>query len=276
MTDQPTFDLNDGRTMPRFGLGVWQVPNDRTPGVVLEAFQAGYRLVDTAAVYGNEEGVGQALASAGVARDSVFVTTKLANPDHGFDETLSAFDRSLGRLALDHVDLYLIHWPRPTIDRYVETWRAFIRLREEGRVRSIGVSNFTIPHLQRLIDETGIVPVLNQIELHPRFQQKDMRAFHARHGIVTQSWSPLGRGRVTDDPTVAELAARYGKTWAQIVIRWHIDSGLGVIPRSVSPERIRQNIDVFDFQMSPDDVARIDRLDSPDGRIGAHPDQFGA
>jgi len=275
MTDQGALDLNDGRTMPQFGLGVWQVPDDQAPDVVQHAIQVGYRLVDTAAVYGNEEGVGKALAAAGVAREKLFITTKLANPDHGFDETLRAFDRSLARLGLDYVDLYLIHWPRPTLNRYVETWRAFIRLREEGRVRSIGVSNFTIPHLQRVISETGIVPVVNQIELHPKFQQKDMRAFHTRHGIVTQSWSPLGRGRVTDDATITELAAKYNKTWAQIIIRWHLDSGLAVIPRSVSPERIRQNIDVFDFQLTPEDIARIDDLDDREGRIGAHPDQFG-
>jgi 2,5-diketo-D-gluconate reductase A len=275
MTNQSKLTLNDGRTMPQLGLGVWQVPNVQTPHVVQHAYRAGYRLVDTAAVYGNEEGVGQAIATAGLARDELFITTKLANPNHGFDETLRAFDESLGRLGLDYVDLYLIHWPRPSVNRYLDTWRAFIRLKEEGRARSIGVSNFTIPTLERIIGETGVVPALNQIELHPRFQQKDMRAFHAEHGIVTQSWSPLGRGRVTDDPTMAGLAAKYRKTWAQIVIRWHLDSGLSVIPRSVSPERIRQNIDVFDFQLSPEDMARIGELDSSEGRIGAHPDIWG-
>ena len=210
-----------------------------------------------------------------MVRDEIFVTTKLANPNHGFDETLRAFDESLGRLGLDAVDLYLVHWPRPSVNRYLDTWRALIRLKEEGRARSIGVSNFTIPTLERIIGETGVVPVLNQIELHPRFQQADMRAFHAEHGIVTQSWSPLGRGRVTDDPVITDLAARYGKTWAQIVIRWHLDSGLAVIPRSVSPERIRQNIDVLDFRLAPEDIARIGELDSREGRIGAHPDVWG-
>jgi len=260
--------------MPQLGFGLWQVPDAETADVVGQAIRAGYRMVDSAAAYGNEAGVGEALRASGLARDDIFVTTKLANPNHGFDEALRAFDESLDRLGLDHVDLYLIHWPRPWMDRYVQTWRAFGRIKQEGRARSIGVSNFTVDHLQRLIDETGIVPVLNQIELHPRFQQRDMREFHRKHGIVTQSWSPLGRGHLDGNETIADLAAKYGKSWAQIVIRWHIDSGLAVIPKSVTPERIRENIDVFDFEFSPDDLARIDALDRSDGRVGAHPDQF--
>jgi 2,5-diketo-D-gluconate reductase A len=275
MAGQSELTFNDGNSMPQFGLGVWQILNDQTAEVVQHAFRAGYRLVDTAAVYGNEEGVGKAIASVDVPRDKLFITTKLANPNHGFDETLRAFDESLGRMSLDYVDLYLIHWPRPSVNRYVDTWRALIQLKEEGRARSIGVSNFAIPTLERIIGETGVVPALNQVELHPRFQQRDMRAYHAKHGIVTQSWSPLGRGRVTEDPTIADLAVKYRKTWAQIVIRWHLDSGLSVIPRSVSPERLRQNIDVFDFKLTPKDIARINELDDSGGRIGAHPDHWG-
>jgi 2,5-diketo-D-gluconate reductase A len=274
MPNRSEFKFNDGHTMPQLGFGLWQVSNSQAADVTAQAIRAGYRMVDSAAAYGNEAGVGEAFRASGLARDEIFVTTKLANPDHGYDEALRAFDESLDRLGFDYVDLYLIHWPRPWEDRYVQTWRAFQRIKEEGRARSIGVSNFTVEHLQRLIDETGVVPVLNQIELHPRFQQRDMREFHQKHGIVTQSWSPLGRGHLNENETIADLAAKYGKSWAQIVIRWHIDSGLAVIPKSVTPERIRENIDIFDFKLSPDDLARIDELDRSEGRIGAHPDQF--
>jgi 2,5-diketo-D-gluconate reductase A len=274
MPNPHEFKFNDGSTMPRLGFGLWQVPNSEAAHVVGQAFRAGYRMVDSAAAYGNEEGVGEALRASGLAREEIFVTTKLANPNHGYDEALRAFDESLERLGSDYVDLYLIHWPRAWEDRYVQTWRAFQRIKEEARARSIGVSNFTIEHLQRLINETGIVPVLNQIELHPRFQQRDMREFHQKHGIVTQSWSPLGRGQLDENETIRALAAKHGKTWAQIVIRWHIDSGMAVIPKSVTPERIRENFDVFDFELSPDDLAQVSKLDRSDGRVGAHPDQF--
>jgi 2,5-diketo-D-gluconate reductase A len=250
------------------------VPNAEAADAVGQAIRTGYRMIDSAAAYGNEAGVGEAVRASGLTRDELFVTTKLANPNHGYDEALRAFDESLDRLGFDYVDLYLIHWPRPWEGRYVQTWRAFQRIKEEGRARSIGVSNFTVEHLQRLVDETGIIPVLNQIELHPRFQQRDMRAFHRKHGIVTQSWSPLGRERLNENETIADLAAKYTKSWAQIVIRWHIDNGLAVIPKSVTPERIRENIDVFDFQLSPDDLARMDELDSSEGRVGGHPDQI--
>jgi 2,5-diketo-D-gluconate reductase A len=274
MPDQYQLKFNDGHTMPQLGFGLWQVPNAQAVDVVIQAIQAGYRMIDSAAAYGNEEGVGTAFKASGLARDDLFVTTKLANPDHGYDEALRAFDESLSKFGFEHVDLYLIHWPRPWEDRYVKTWRALMRIKEDGRARSIGVSNFTVPHLQRLIDETGVVPVLNQIELHPRFQQRDMRQFHQKHGIVTQSWSPLGRGSLNENKTIAELAAKYGKSWAQIVIRWHLDSGLAVIPKSVTPERVRANSDVFNFKLSAEDLAQIAEIDSPAGRVGVHPDQF--
>lgn len=274
MSDQHELKFNDGNTMPQLGFGLWQVPSAQATDVVVQAIQAGYRMIDSAAAYGNEEGVGAAFKESGLARDELFVTTKLANPDHGYDEALRAFDESLARLGFDYVDLYLIHWPRPWENRYVQTWRAFQRLKEEGRARSIGVSNFTAEHLQRIMDETSVVPVLNQIELHPRFQQQDMRTFHQRHGIVTQSWSPLGRGHLDKNEVITDLAAKYGKSWAQIVIRWHIDSGLAVIPKSVTPNRIRENIDVLDFNLSAEDMTLIGELDRNEGRIGAHPDQF--
>jgi 2,5-diketo-D-gluconate reductase A len=274
MSFQHELKFNDGHTMPQLGFGLWQVPSAQATDVVVQAIQAGYRMIDSAAAYGNEEGVGAAFKESGLARDKLFVTTKLANPDHGYDEALRAFDGSLARLGFDYVDLYLIHWPRPWEDRYVQTWRAFQRLKEEGRVRSIGVSNFTDQHLERIVDETGVVPVLNQIELHPRFQQQDMRRFHQRLRIVTQSWSPLGRGHLNENKVIMDIAAKYGKSWAQIVIRWHIDSGLAVIPKSVTPNRIRENIDVFDFNLSAEDIALIGEVDSRGGRIGAHPDQF--
>ncbi|ANY84703.1 oxidoreductase (plasmid) [Microvirga ossetica] len=274
MASHTIFDLNDGNKLPRLGFGLWQVPDEQAPDVVHQAIRTGYRLIDTAAGYGNEEGVGEGISAAGVARTDLFVTTKLASQDHGYDEALKAFDKSLGRLGLAYVDLYLIHWPRPWENRYVETWRAFQRIKQEGRARSIGVSNFTQAHIQRLIDETGVVPAVNQIELHPRFQQKDMRQFHDQLGMVTQSWSPLGRGHLQDNETITELASKYGKSWAQIVIRWHLDNNLSVIPKSITLERIRQNFDVFDFQLALEDVARINKLQSDKGRIGAHPDDI--
>jgi 2,5-diketo-D-gluconate reductase A len=274
MADQNIFHLNDGNEMPRLGFGLWQVPNEQSPDVVRQAIRTGYRLIDTAAGYGNEKGVGDGINAADVARTDLFITTKLASQNHGYDEALRAFDQSLDRLGLKYVDLYLVHWPRAWENRFLQTWQAFIKLRSDGRARSIGVSNFTQAHIQHLINETGVVPAVNQIELHPRFQQKDMRQFHDQHGIVTQSWSPLGRGQLQDNETITELARKYGRSWAQIVIRWHLDNNLSVIPKSVTPERIRENFDVFDFQLSPEDVARIDKLHSDNGRIGAHPDDI--
>jgi 2,5-diketo-D-gluconate reductase A len=272
MNSSPKLALNDGRSIPQLGFGVWQVPDGDASNIVGQALRAGYRLIDTAAGYGNEKGVGEAIRDSGLPREDLFVTTKLKTSDHGFDRTLRAFEESLSLLKLDDVDLYLIHWPKPSLGLYVETWRAFIRLRDEGRVKSIGVSNFTIEHLKRLIGETGVAPVLNQIELHPRFQQRALREFGAGHGILTESWSPLGRGRLDDNPVLADLASKYRKSWAQIVIRWHLDNGLVVIPKSVTPQRILANFDVFDFRLSPDDMARIRELDDPKGRVGSDPD----
>ena len=275
MTDSEFLRLNDGRQMPQFGFGVWQIPPAETTQAVTAALDTGFRLIDTAAAYGNEAEVGQAVNGGGAKREGVFVTTKLANPAHGFDEALRAFDKSLGLLGAQEVDLYLIHWPRPVHNRYVETWRALVRLKEEGRARSIGVSNFTEEHLQRLVDETGVVPAVNQVELHPQFQQRPLREFHARHGIVTQSWSPLGRGRVTEDPVITAIAAKHGRSWAQVALRWHLQSGLSAITRSVSPARIRENHATLGFTLDDDDMARLATLDRPDGRIGAHPNDWG-
>ncbi|MBB3997127.1 aldo/keto reductase [Aureimonas pseudogalii] len=271
MTTQPTIPFNDGRAIPQVGLGVWQTPDDGAVTAVSAALKAGYRHVDTAAAYKNERGVGEGLRQAGVPRGEVFVTTKLWNEEQGFDRTLRAFDASLEQLGLDHVDLYLIHWPSPARDLYVDTWRAFVRLKEEGRARSIGVSNFTAEHLDRLADETGVTPAINQIELHPRFQQRALRDAHAKRGIVTQSWSPLGQGQLLEDPVVAGIAQKHGRTPAQVVIRWHLDNGLVVIPKSVTPSRITENFDVFGFALDADDLAAIARLDTGDGRIGPDP-----
>ncbi len=271
MSSQTTIKLNDGNTIPQVGLGVWQTPQDMTGAAVVAALKAGYRHVDTAAIYENEEGVGEGIRSSGVPRQEIFVTTKLWNENQGFDTTLKAFDQSLKRLKLDHVDLYLIHWPSPRRGLYLDTWRALVRLKSEGRARSIGVSNFEAEHLNRIVEETGIVPVINQIELHPDFQQRQLRDVHAKLGIVTQSWSPLGQGKLLKDPTIAAIAAKHKRTPAQIVIRWHIDNGLVVIPKSVTPSRIVENFDVFGFQLTADDLAAIAKLDSHDARIGPNP-----
>lgn len=267
MAKQPYVDLNDGRRMPQLGLGVWQTPAEEAAQVVSAALDAGYTHVDTAAAYRNEKGVGQAVAGR-----EVFVTTKLWNNDQGYDETLTAFDASLRRLGRENVDLYLIHWPAPRKDRYVDSWRALVRLRKEGRAKSIGVSNFNEDHLRRIVEATGVTPAVNQIELHPRFQQRGLRKVHEQMGIHTESWSPLGQARFLDDPTIGSIAAKYGKSPAQAIIRWHLDSGLIVIPKSVHAERIAQNIDVFDFKLDADDMAAIAALDAADGRIGPDPE----
>lgn len=273
MQRRPIVELTDGRTIPQLGFGVWKVPDEEASETVQKAIDTGYRLIDTAAIYRNESGVGQAIKASPVPREDLFITTKLWNDEQGYDSTLRAFDESLKKLKLDYVDLYLIHWPLPQKNTYLDTWRALIKLREDGRARSIGVSNFTVPTLQRLLDETGVTPVLNQIELHPRFQQHELRNFHAEHGIATQSWSPLGRGAFEDE-TIEAIAIKHGKTQAQVVLRWHLDSGLVAIPKSSTPSRIRENFDLFGFKLDSDDMAAIAKLDSPSGRAGPHPDKM--
>lgn len=272
MAAYPTLPLNDGHTIPQLGFGVWQVPNNVTEQVVGTAIAAGYRSIDTAAAYDNETGVGAAIAASGVPREQLFITTKLWNADHGHDKTLRAVDASLKRLKLDYVDMLLIHWPMPRKQLYVESWRAFVELRKQGRVRSIGVSNFTIPCLQNIMDDSGVTPVVNQIELHPRFQQHSLREFHREHKIATESWSPLGQGQLLKNATIETLAKKHGKTPAQIILRWQLDSGLIAIPKSVTPERIRENFAVFDFHLDTDDMNAIAALDSAQGRIGPDPD----
>ncbi|MEU3190433.1 aldo/keto reductase [Streptomyces sp. NPDC006992] len=272
MSNVPTITLNNGVTMPQLGFGVWQVPADEAATAVTTALESGYRSIDTAAAYENEEGVGRALAASGLPRDEVFVTTKLWNADQGYDTTLRAFDASLAKLGLDFVDLYLIHWPMPEVDRYEETWRAFEKIHADGRARAIGVSNFQPAHLNRIIQLGGTVPAVNQIELHPRLQQSVPRAFHADHHIATEAWSPLGQGGdLLDDPTLGGIAERHGKTVAQVVLRWHLQLGNVVIPKSVTPSRVRENIDLFDFELSGEEMARIAELNT-DTRIGPDPD----
>lgn len=275
MTEQTFLTLNDGQRMPQVGLGVWQSPAETTADTVATALAAGYLAIDTAAAYRNEPGVGEGVKRSGVARDKLFITTKLWNENQGHDAAMAAFDKSLARLGMDYVDLYLIHWPAPTQNLYLESWKALIRLREEGRARSIGVSNFAIPHLERIIGETGVTPAANQIELHPRWQQAQLRAFHAAKGIATTSWSPLGQGRLLDDPVIGQIAAKHGKTAAQVIIRWHVDLGLTVIPKSVTPARIVANLQVFDFALDAEDLKAIAGLDAADGRIGPDPAKFG-
>ncbi|WP_224703493.1 aldo/keto reductase [Devosia aquimaris] len=271
MSTQPHVSFNDGRSIPQIGLGVWQTPNDTAVTAVDTALKAGYRHIDTAAVYQNEEGVGEGLRVSGVPRGEIFLTTKVWNDDQGYDETLRAMDASLKRLGTSYVDLYLIHWPSAYRGKFVDTWKALIRLREEGKALSIGVSNFEGDYIEEIVAATGVTPVINQIQLHPRFQQRAMRLKHEKLGVVTESWSPLGQGKLLDDPVVANIAARHGKSAAQVIIRWHIEMGLVVIPKSVTPSRIVENFQVFDFSLSGTDMAAIAGLDDPQGRLGSDP-----
>jgi 2,5-diketo-D-gluconate reductase A len=273
LTSIPTVALHDGVEIPQLGFGVFQVPPEDTQEVVETALAGGYRHIDTAAAYRNERGVGEAIAASGLARDEVFLTTKLWNSEQGFDSTLSAFEQSLERLGTDHVDLYLIHWPMPSEDRYLDTWRAFERIHAEGRARSIGVSNFRVEDLERLRGEAEKLPTVNQIELHPSLQQAELRAWHAEHDIATEAWSPLAQGALLDDDTIATIAAHHEKTPAQAILRWHLQLGNVVIPKSATPERIRENIEIFDFELSEDDMAAIARLDAGD-RTGPDPAEF--
>jgi 2,5-diketo-D-gluconate reductase A len=273
MSQVPNLTLHDGVEIPQLGFGVFQVPPDDTQWVVEDALAVGYRHIDTAAAYRNEKGVGKAVASSGIPREDIFVTTKLWNSNQGFDSALETFGKSLGRLGMDYVDLYLIHWPVPSQDRFVETWRAFERIHSEGRVRTIGVSNFRIDDLQRLEDETETRPTVNQVELHTNMQQRELRAWHEEHGIATEAWSPLAQGAVLGDDTIAGIARAHGKTAAQTILRWHLQLGNVVIPKSVTPERIRDNIDLFDFDLSDQEMDMIGALDRGE-RIGPDPATF--
>ena len=276
MAQVPNIVLNNGVEIPQFGFGVFQLEPDVTAQTLRTAFDAGYRHIDTAQMYGNEEQVGQAIAESGLPRDELFITTKLNNDRHGADQVPAAMDESLRKLGLDHVDLFLIHWPQPKQDRYVETWGAFEKLASDGKARSIGVSNFTVAHLERLAAETATVPAVNQIELHPNFPQPELRAYHAAHGIATEAWSPIGGqgSELLGDERLVALAEKYGKTPAQIVLRWHIQLGNIVFPKSATPSRIAENIDVFDVELAGDDLGAIAELDN-DGRVGPDPDEFG-
>lgn len=271
---QNTVVFHDGRSAPQLGLGTWQIDDDKVVSIIQTAIKAGYRSIDTAAIYGNETGVGKGIAQSGVPRDQLFVATKLWNDRHGHDISRAAFEESLEKLGLDYVDLYLIHWPVPKNDLYVQAWEALIPLHDEGLAKSIGVCNFNIPHLQRLLDETGVLPVVNQIELHPGFQQAALREFHAEHGIITEAWSPLGQGSLLGDPTLKRIADKHGRSAAQVILRWHVQLGNMVIPKSVTTSRIVENLQCFDFDLDDDDMAAIASLDQPDGRIGPDPELF--
>jgi 2,5-diketo-D-gluconate reductase A len=270
----PRVPLRGDTNIPQLGFGVFQVPPEDTAEVVGRALETGYRHIDTAAAYENEEGVGQAIRAFGLAREEVFVTTKCPNSEHGFEEARRALNGSLERLGLDFVDLYLIHWPVPARDRYVETWKAFVEMQSEGLVRAIGVSNFQPAHLRRVIGETGVTPAINQVELHPRLQQPELRRVHGELGVVTEAWSPLAQGAVLDDPAILRIAEAHGVTPGQVVLRWHLQIGNVVIPKSVTPERIEQNFDVFGFELGDEEMRAIEALDAGE-RTGPDPDAFG-
>ncbi|GLU28379.1 aldo/keto reductase [Brucella sp. NBRC 12950] len=270
----PAVKLNDGNYIPQLGYGVWQIGNDEAISAVSEALKVGYRHIDTAAIYGNEEGTGKAINESGIARGDIYLTTKLWNKEQGYESTLKAFDESLRKLGTEYVDLYLIHWPLPSKDLFMETWRAFIKIKEEGRAKSIGVSNFRTADLERILKESDVVPVLNQIELHPQFQQDELRLFHSKHNIATEAWSPLGQGTILENTTLKTIAEKHGKSVAQIILRWHIETGNIVIPKSVTPARIKENFEVFDFSLNGTDHDAITKLDKTEGRIGPNPATF--
>ncbi|MGP4055523.1 aldo/keto reductase [Mycobacterium sp. 4D054] len=277
MSNVPTIELNDGATIPQLGFGVYQVPPDETAAAVRSALEVGYRHIDTAEMYQNEQGVGQGIRDAGIDRSEVFVTSKLNNGFHRPDDARRAFDGTLEALGSDYVDLFLIHWPLPTLydGDYVSTWKTLEEFKNDGRARSIGVSNFQVAHLQRLADETGTVPAVNQIEVHPYFANDEVRAYGRQHGIATEAWSPIAQGKVLDDPVVTRIADATGKTPAQVVLRWHIQRGDIVFPKSVKLQRIKDNFALFDFELGDDDVAAISALDRGEsGRIGPNPDTF--
>ena len=274
MSQIPTITLHDGVEIPQLGFGTFQIPADETTDIVLTAFEAGYRHVDTAQMYGNEAEVGAAVRLSGLRRDEVFVTSKLNNGYHARQDALDAFDRSIERMGIDHLDLFLIHWPLPTIDvDYVETWKAMEEMQASGRVRTIGVSNFQPAHLERLFAETDTKPTVNQVEVHPYFDNTEVRAFDAEHGIATEAWSPIGQGDVLDDAVLNEIGEAAGKSAAQVALRWHIQRGDIVFPKSSNADRIRENIDIFDFELDDESMTRIDGLDR-DARRGPDPDEF--
>ncbi|SJN35512.1 oxidoreductase of aldo/keto reductase family, subgroup 1 [Microbacterium esteraromaticum] len=274
----PTLELNDGNSIPQLGYGVFLVPADDAERAVSEALEVGYRHIDTAAIYGNEEGVGAAIAKSGIAREELFITTKLWNDRHDGDEPRAAIAESLQKLGLEQVDLYLVHWPTPAKDNYVHAWSKLIELREAGLTKSIGVSNHLVEHLERIVAETGVVPTVNQIELHPAYQQREVVAWGTEHGVRTEAWGPLGQGKydLFGTPAVADAASAHGQTPAQVVLRWHLQKGNIVFPKSVHTERLRENLDVFGFTLTDAEIAAIDALDPLDGsgRVGTHPNEF--
>lgn len=270
----PSIALNDGNTIPQLGFGVWRLEESDAPRIVGEAIRCGYRHIDTAQGYSNEAGVGRAIREAEVAREELFITSKLRTGDQGYDKTIRSFEGTLSRLGLETLDLFLIHWPVPAQDKYAETWKAFVTLQNEGRIKSIGVSNFLPGHIERIIDETGVAPAVNQIELHPYYQEREVRDFHAGKRIAIESYSPLGSGAVLGDSVIAAIGEKHGKSVAQIIIRWHLQQGLIVIPKTATPERVPENFDVFDFELDAGDIARIDALDRADGKTLPTPDKM--
>ena len=275
MTDNqiPNIKLNNGVQIPQLGFGVYQVPDDQTAQVVLDALKAGYRSIDTAAVYGNEAGVGEAIAKSDIPREELFITSKVWNDDQGYESTLKAFEESLSKLGLDYLDMYLIHWPTSQRELRLETWKALEELYKQGKIRAIGVSNFQPNHLVDLINQSEVTPAVNQVEVHPAMQNVDVIAADREYGVATEAWSPLAKGEVLGEKPILDIAERHDKSAAQVVIRWHLQEGRIVIPKSVTPSRISENIDVFDFELSPEEMKAIDGLERG-YRTGPHPDQF--
>lgn len=269
----PTVTLNNGQQIPQLGLGVYKLETDIAEGLIHQAIEAGYRRIDTASFYGNEAEVGAGVRTSGLAREELFVTTKIWNEDQGYDRTLAAIDESLSRLDIDYIDMLLIHWPKPEQDLYLETWLAFEKALAAGKLRGIGVSNFQPHHLERLLAAGGTIPALNQVELHPGLQQVQVRAFNTKHGIATEAWSPLARGRFDENEQVLSIAQKHGKSPAQVIIRWHIELGNLVIPKTATASRLRENISVFDFKLDSEDLNKIASLDSG-LRTGPNPDEF--
>lgn len=267
--------FHDGRRAPTVGLGTWQIPDESAAGVVKQAIAMGYRSIDTASIYENEKGVGLGIANCGLPREDLFIATKLWNDVHAHGASRPAFEASLERLGLEYVDLYMIHWPSPEQGLYVQAWESLIQLRDAGLVKSIGVCNFNAEQLQHLLDETGVLPVVNQVELHPRFQQAELRQYHSDNSIVTEAWSPIARGALQDDPTLRQIASRVGRSVAQVILRWHVQLGHMIIPKSTQESRLKENLAVFDFQLTEADMAAIAQLDSPEGRTGPDPATFG-